>query len=62
MRYVTITFHISPDLKEALPIPGGYEAMTWLYTYQAHNMKGNAGFVLAKMDGDISKPICLAVI
>ncbi|TFL02255.1 hypothetical protein BDV98DRAFT_566970 [Pterulicium gracile] len=51
LRYMTVTFTVSEELGALLPVPGGYEAATWLYTFLADKQFGNTGFLLGKMDG-----------
>ncbi len=55
LYYVTITFSVSEDMKESMPIPGGYEQAGWLYTFVPQPKLTSAGFVLGKMDNDTSE-------
>lgn len=60
LYYVTITFDVSDDMKpriDRLLREGGQEGFDrigWLYTFVPDYNVGNEGFVLLKMDNDIS--------
>lgn len=60
LRYMTVTFTVSEELGALLPVPGGYEAATWLYTFLADKQFGNTGFLLGKMDGRTCEHFSLA--
>ncbi|KAF5343450.1 hypothetical protein D9758_011827 [Tetrapyrgos nigripes] len=58
MTYVTVTFSVSEELEEKLPVPGGYNSTTWFYTFRPHHEWCNAGFLLTKMDNNTVQFCC----
>lgn len=57
VRYMTITFPVSPELGATFPIPGGWEKSDFMYTLVAQPKIEHRGFLMAKMDNSTSESL-----
>ncbi|TFL04300.1 hypothetical protein BDV98DRAFT_563898 [Pterulicium gracile] len=58
VRYMTITFPVSPELGATFPIPGGWEKSDFMYTLVAQPKIEHRGFLMAKMDNSTMQLCC----
>ena len=54
-RWKTFIFSVPPELRDRLPVPGGYDNVPWLYTFIPSPGKERKNFVVDKIEGHRSK-------
>ena len=57
IRYATVTFKVKADIKDRLPIPGGYQTAGWFYTHLALGVIDRSIVFGAKIEDDQSKSV-----
>lgn len=50
-KYISYRFHVPPEARGRLPIPGGYENVPWIYTYMPIPGKENKLFMINRIEG-----------
>ena len=55
IRYATVTFKVKEDIKDRLPIPGGYNTAGWFYTHLSSGGIDRSIVFGAKIEDDQSK-------
>ena len=54
MGYSTSEWPITDDIREKLPIPGGWDRVNWIYQYTPVAKFDNKSLITGKVDGDYS--------
>ena len=57
IRYATVTFKVREDIKDRLPIPGGYSTAGWFYTHLSMGVIDRCIVFGARIEDDQSKLI-----
>jgi len=55
IRYATVTFNVKEDIKDKLPIPGGYSTAGWFYTHLSLGLVDRSIVFGAKIENNQSK-------
>ena len=59
IRYATVTFKVKEEIKDRLPIPGGYNNAGWFYTHMSIGTIDRSIFFGARIEDDQSRFIFL---
>ena len=54
MGYSTSEWPITEDIKDKLPVPGGWDRVNWIYQYTPVAKFDNKSLITGKVDGDYS--------
>jgi hypothetical protein len=55
IRYATVTFNVKEDIRDRLPIPGGYNTAGWFYTHLSLGVIDRSIIFGAKIEDDQSR-------